>query len=123
VDDVELDFKEILPDLAEAKRRATTARGERIRAGLAARKARGETRRSPGEGSLTLSLTEQDKQQRRQYAHAIRAKARSCGYTEAELVRATGATPAEITAILRGDLSRLPLPRMQGFAAAVARMA
>jgi integrase len=50
VDQDKLDYGEVLPDLEEAKRRATAARGERIRAGLAARKARGETRRAPGEG-------------------------------------------------------------------------
>ncbi len=123
VDQVELDYYEVLPDVEEAKRRAKAARGERIRAGLAARKARGETRRSPGEGSVTLSLWPEQQRKRKSYAHVIRTHARSQQLTEAELTTLLGATPAETTAIMRGDLSRLPLERMQQYAAKIARAA
>ncbi len=123
VDQVELDYGEVLPDLEEAKRRAKAARGERIRAGLAARKARGETRRAPGEGSVALSLNADQKLKRKRYAHVIRTHARAHQLTEAELTDLLGSTPAETTAIMRGDLGRLPLERMQEYAAKVARAA
>jgi integrase len=123
VDQVELDYGEVLPDHEEAKRRAKAARGERIRAGLAARKARGETRRAPGEGSVALTLTPAQQKQRRACAHVIRSHARAHRMTELELTVLLGATPAEVTAIMRGDLGRLPLPRIQQYASKITRAA
>jgi integrase len=123
VDQVELDFYEVLADLEEAKRRAKAARGERIRAGHAARKARGETRRARGEGAVALSLKPDQQRKRKGYAHVIRTHARAHQLTEAELAALLGATPAETSAIMRGDLGRLPLERMQQYAAKIARAA
>ncbi|MCA2993958.1 MAG: tyrosine-type recombinase/integrase [Gemmatimonas sp.] len=113
-----LNFGETLPARAEAERRRTAACGERIRMGKAARKARlaaGDT-----DGPPAAPLTPAEQRQRREYAGTIRTHARARGYSEDELTAVLKATPAEVTAILRGDLSRFHLSRLQRYAATVA---
>ena len=121
VNQVRLDFGEVLPDAQTAQQRRSAFHGERIRAGRAIEM----QRRAAGEMDATAPttpLTEAEKAQRRGFARAIREAARSRGWCETTLATQLAATPAEATAIMRGDLGRLPLARMRRFAAAVARL-
>jgi integrase len=126
VDQVELDYGETLPPPAVAEQLAKAERGARIREGLAARKAR-KARAAAGGGAVhtaspSAPLTAAEKGQRVVYARQIRHIARRLGLVEAEVQRHLGATPAEVTAILRGDLGRQPLARVAGFAATMAKV-
>lgn len=121
VDQVLLDFGEVLPDAQTARQRRSAYHGERIRAGRAIEKAR----RAAGEVDATAPttpLTEAEKEQRRRYGRIVRETARERDWCEQTLMTMLAATPAEVTAIMRGDMGRLPLSRVQRFAAVVERM-
>ncbi|WP_353268574.1 tyrosine-type recombinase/integrase [Gemmatimonas sp.] len=121
INQVLLEFGEKLPDARTARQRRSAYHSERVRAGRATQQAR----RAAGEADATAPstpLSDAEQAQRRGYARTIRETARSRGWCEMTLTTKLTATPAEVTAIMRGDLSRLPLARMQRYAAAVARM-
>ncbi len=121
VDQVLLDFGERASTPEDCAQRATAERSARIVAGLAARTARGEVRRPRGQPWQKPQLTAEEQRARQLCAGQIRKRARAEQWSEQQLKDITGASPAEVTAILRGDLSRLPLARMQSYAEEVAR--
>ena len=86
-------------------------------AGYAARAAR----RQAGIVVEPLPSTDEEKAERQRLARTIRDHVRAQGWTPQVAEERLGASPADITAIMRGDLSRLPLSRVRMYAEAMGR--
>ncbi|MBL0890398.1 MAG: tyrosine-type recombinase/integrase [Gemmatimonadaceae bacterium] len=110
-----LDYGE--QDLAPEARVEIGAKEQSARraAGYAAR----SRRRAAGHVEELMPTTDAEKRERKLLVRKIREHARQRGWSEADTARSLQASPADVTAIMRGDISRLPLSRVRMYAAAL----
>ncbi len=94
-----------------------TEQSARRAAGYAARTAR----RHAGHVAEVMPNTDAEKIERKQLARSIRAHVRVHRWTPQIAAERLDASPADVTAIMRGDISRMPLSRVRMYAQALSR--
>lgn len=112
-----LDYGEQELSSADRAKIGQTEQSARRAAGYAARAAR----RQAGIVVEPLPSTDEEKAERQRLARTIRDHVRAQGWTPQVAEERLGASPADITAIIRGDLSRLPLSRVRMYSEATGR--
>lgn len=112
-----LDYGEQDMSSADRAKIGQTEQSARRAAGYAARAAR----RQAGIVVEPLPSTDEEKAERQRLARVIRDHVKAQGWTPQVAEERLKASPADITAIMRGDLSRLPLSRVRMYAEAMGR--